>query len=365
MSELFPNFQFESKPELPDSAEASSELLAPDFVPMSDFWAENLISQAKRFRDLEPWNKIRENEFIGIESPQTGEISLISVLGRGCKIFALHLHKPPEGIAFWHRAISGEPPKPGPAFEHLHMLECEFVSKDDALPVDLAFVKRYAKPARKRKGLPSFRSYRPGFYPWKLDDYEAHELSLVFDLFFLYFDTAFPGKHSSFYKWAKNDDDIHQIPILKLKPDGSANYLSDWEVVTQPIPSLPETQRSDSPDLNNDNPLELYLFSKQQPDKPDNKRPYFPTVMGLFQKGEDQPVQSRCMAPTKSKAELCVDILNQTANETNPSAIKIYTDSNLDQFSQYLASRSIPNQIESIDPKSKRFSELVNLNHDN
>lgn len=231
--ELFPNFEFESKSSN-DKVVVPTENSGDKPIPMTPATTGRLLELATKFRNLDAWDRIRENELIGIRHPETGEIGLVSILGRGCQIFALHFHLPPEGIVFWQRAMRNIPPD----IDSVRMLECEFKNKDDALPYDIAVVARHGKVSRKRRGIPGFRSYVGKTMEKRITQLEGEQLCLVFDLFFLYFSKAFPGKHKSFYEWGKNPEDEHKIPVLYLKKGGSPLYLEDWMIETMAIPPI-------------------------------------------------------------------------------------------------------------------------------
>ena len=231
--ELFPEFKFEPK-SAAGNTEFASKPAQDKPVAMTPSTAERLVELATKFRNLDAWERIRENELIGIKHPETGEIGLISILGRGCQIYALHFHLPPEGIEFWQRAMRNIAPDK----DSIRMLECEFKNKDEAEPYDVAVVARHGKISRKRRGVPGFRSYVRGAMEKRISQLEGEQLCLVFDLFFLYFSKAFPGKHKSFYEWGKTCEDDHKIPVLFLKDGGSPLYLEDWCIEKMVIPSI-------------------------------------------------------------------------------------------------------------------------------
>lgn len=230
--ELFPDFDFQPRLSTPQGVPSEVSEPATKVVrPVTEATLGRLVAQANQFRTLEAWNRIRENEMIGLRDPETNELGIVSVLGRGCQIFALHYHFPPEGIEFWQRALSGQPPEKG----RLHMLQCEFLNKDDVSDEDAELIAPFGRISRKRKGVPKFRSFRGEVVDQPLAQDEAEILSLVFDLFFLYFSQAFPRKHKQFYQWSQSPEQPHLIPTISLKAGGSANYLSDWQVESQPL----------------------------------------------------------------------------------------------------------------------------------
>ncbi len=53
-----------------------------------------------------------------------------------------------------------------------------YEDRDDLEKEDYKLIKSYDVPFRGRKSWPSFRSYKPGFYPWLMDDEEARLMLL-------------------------------------------------------------------------------------------------------------------------------------------------------------------------------------------
>lgn len=228
--ELFPGFYFQSRPS--QSHEwGPQENRDEGKVPICEATFSVLLHKAKAFRDAEPWNRIRENEIIGIRDPETGGLNILSILGRGHTIFALHLHLAPEGVPFWQNALDKVPPKP----EQIRILECEFFDKEEVSEPDLERIQRHGRVSRRRRGVPVFRSYHATNSPREIWQAEADKLNLAFDLLSHYCDASFPRKHQEHYTWGTEPGETHLIPVISLVPGGSPDYLSDWQIRPEPF----------------------------------------------------------------------------------------------------------------------------------
>lgn len=228
--ELFPDYHFQNRPSQ-SQAWKPQEKREEEQIPVCDATFALLLRRARGFRDAEPWNRIRENEIIGIRDPETGDLEILSILGRGHTIFALHLHLAPEGVPFWQNALEKVPPQP----DQIRILECEFFNKDDVPKLDLERIQGHGRVSRRRWGVPVFRSYHATNSPREIWQAEADKLTLAFDLLSHYCDASFPRKHQEHYTWGTEPGDTHLIPVISLIPGGSPDYLSDWQIRPEPF----------------------------------------------------------------------------------------------------------------------------------
>ena len=146
--------------------------------------ALELYDLAYRLKELAPWRWMEETDLIGIESPETGEIGFISVMGKNGEYEAVALYLGAEGLY---------------GFIDLHE---DDASADGVLQVphvqaafsERKYLEKQDRDAIKQLGLkisgtgawPIFRSYRPGYFPWFVTIAEArfliHALSQILDV---------------------------------------------------------------------------------------------------------------------------------------------------------------------------------------
>ncbi len=233
--ELFSDFTFEPRPHAPSlptaPLQSEAQAAATCDQPLPAAVERRLVEQAVLIRELAPWEKVRENHPIGLRDPETGQLGIISILGRGAEMYAVHYFHPPYAVPFWQHATGSSEERPS----SITITSCEFFTKDKADAADLARMGKYRKISRKRNGVPALRSYRPGQVSDRLYRAEGEALMLVFDLIALYMEKTPPKRHRELYQWEKEAGATHMIPVLRLKSGGSAQYLADWEICSEPL----------------------------------------------------------------------------------------------------------------------------------
>lgn len=127
------------------------------------------LDQANALRAYEPWKVLYDSDLFGIEDPETGDITIASVLGANKEVFALHLHRPPQGFDFWRQAFQ-EPNgmSPDSILLKSSIIEVEFRNKKDLEEPDLQLYERLdaPKPGKGSRKWALFRNYRPRAMPW-------------------------------------------------------------------------------------------------------------------------------------------------------------------------------------------------------
>ncbi len=230
--ELFPDFDFLPKP---GSEGGANQIEKPSPPHVSAKVMTELIHLAGKFRAQEPWDRLNENELFGVRDPDTNELHLVSVLGKAGAVFSLHCHLAPEGIQFWQNALRGIAPKLSPGLPEIRLLECDFVNTAEARAEDIAIYDKHAKRPRRKKALPCFRSYQPGFYPWFIDEFEARKLILIFKLFDRFFKEIYPKK-KQFYQWKNPFGEMPGIPVFYPSGAGPAHKPENWAVKMEVLP---------------------------------------------------------------------------------------------------------------------------------
>jgi hypothetical protein len=151
---------------------------ATEAWPTEAEWSE-LYAAASQFRRLGPWKWMYDSEVFGVRNPETGEIGYCCVLGRLRQVMGLIVYRGAEGIEVHERIQAGQVGPGDP--DLLHLQRCVMVSfenKSDLEPMDLESIHSAGFKARGPRAFPQFRSYRPGFLPWRLTGLEARLLLL-------------------------------------------------------------------------------------------------------------------------------------------------------------------------------------------
>ncbi len=234
--DLLPGFEFD------DTDANSAEMFNTDPQPVvpkvSDAVWSQLCAATLAVRETEPWKTLYDSELIGIRDPESGEIMLLSVLGAGGNVFAVHLHLPPEGQRFWRGAMETDKPDETLMRYGLRMVECEWQNKSECEAEDIEIWQRFGKASRKQLWWPQFRSWLPGYSPWFIDESEARRLTVALGLLKRFFQDAKSAGKEAFSEFAgPGASGIPDwIPLYELKKNGTAESCEDWQLTRTPLP---------------------------------------------------------------------------------------------------------------------------------
>lgn len=143
-----------------------------------------LIEAAGRIKQLAPWQWMQEDEIFGVAHPETGEIGFISVMGALGQHLAVAVYLGASELA---RFLALHQAPPGVLDEHPELLlevrhlQASFEDREDLEDWDRQLLRRLNLKFRGRKTWPRFRSFRPGFMPWRLEPEETALLTLALE----------------------------------------------------------------------------------------------------------------------------------------------------------------------------------------
>ncbi|MDQ8196158.1 plasmid pRiA4b ORF-3 family protein [Coraliomargarita sp. SDUM461004] len=155
-----------------DEDEAESETFPEPYTELpkgdlSEF--SKTLKLAETVRAVEPWKQLWDRDIFAVEDPETRELDVVSVLGRGGEVYSIHVHRAPTALAFWRSAFSAATAlDPESVLKMSSMVEVEFLNKAGMEAPDLKLYKytRQLTPPRGRHRWIRFRSYRPRCFPW-------------------------------------------------------------------------------------------------------------------------------------------------------------------------------------------------------
>src|SRR5699024_2072473 len=136
-----------------------------------------VLSKAKEFQKLTPWEAMFDEHSFAVVDPVTEERIYCSVLGGGGEVFGLAVYIGDEGYASLMDSLSDKVPDFDFILKQRSLL-MSFEDREDLEKADYKLIKSYDIPFRGRKSWPLFRSYKPGYYPWLMDDDEARLMLL-------------------------------------------------------------------------------------------------------------------------------------------------------------------------------------------
>lgn len=139
-----------------------------------------LVSAALAFRAAAPWRELANTDYLLVDEPLRG-LRALTILGNGREQYGLQSYAAscaPEWL-FLLDAMNGMPP-PGPAIV-LELLEGETLELEAKAATDARDRARllragYKPVPRARQAWPVFRQFRPGHFPWHIDEAAARRL---------------------------------------------------------------------------------------------------------------------------------------------------------------------------------------------
>ncbi len=168
--EVNEEFRFQLKDML-----STSEQLSDD----NDCWPD-VLAKAKEFLRRKPWEGMSDEHIFAVTDPVTSERVYCSVLGGGGEMFGIVVYIGKEGYASLMDSLMDGEPSFAFIVQQRNLL-LSFEDREDLEKSDYNLVKSYDIPFRGRKSWPSFRSYKPGYYPWVLDNDEARLMLLALE----------------------------------------------------------------------------------------------------------------------------------------------------------------------------------------
>jgi hypothetical protein len=156
----------------------SEELLLPSHPE-----TKTLCNLAADIKALAPWTWMQETDVFGIESPDTGEIGFVSIMGNVGEYEAVAVYPGAEGIFGFIDFQADQSATPDRLIE-IPQIQVSFSQ--------LKFLEKRDRELLKGSGLkfkgsrPQFRSYHPGYLPWFITLGEArlliHALSQTLEM---------------------------------------------------------------------------------------------------------------------------------------------------------------------------------------
>jgi hypothetical protein len=329
-------------------------------VPLEKW--KDLYAEAQRFSQSKPWQRIEESLFFGVQDPATGQMGYACVLGSLGDFLALCVYRGAESFQVYQDMLREEPsPHDDTAFQQdclmAQFADREYVEKADRkVARDLGL--RFSGP----KAWPLFRSYRPGFFPWHLDEPEA-----VFLRFALHCACDWVEKISCGILGA--DGHPGQVFSYLPKRGDSPESLTFENVWTpQPVRAAPKMPALDSGQLAKLKAQSLHKGGTWEAEAcylpaviMDRDRPYHIRLVMLVDQDSGFILPGGVVAPEKPAHQLLADALLEAIEQTGclPGEILLRDKSAaaaLKAFGEILGIRISVGRLRSL-PQAKRALE--------
>lgn len=214
-----------------------------------DYWPKTL-AKAKEFQQLKPWEVMTDEHIFAIEDPDTGEYLFCSVLGQAEEMYGLAVYVGADGFFTLIDSLSGM--KSGSEIvKHQRSLLVSFEDRTDLEQEEYDIIKSYDVSFRGKKAWPSFVSFKPGFYPWMLDEEEVRQMYIALNESIKMFEQIKDGLHlphiatdeKILVKYTEDDrEDNFEEMIMGI--DEIVEEISIYDLVDYYIPTELEIKRA-------------------------------------------------------------------------------------------------------------------------
>jgi hypothetical protein len=275
----------------------------PAPTPSPTEW-RNLYQAAMRLKEVAPWQWMSETDVFGVQNPETGELGFVSVMGELGQHLALALYLGAKGLYnFW--AYQQDESAPPEALLSLLHLQAAFQDRDLLSQKDRDVARELGLKFRGRQAWLMFRSYRPGFFPWYLEAWEARFLTIALEQAV---EVALRFKQNPALL-STRDDQSYLVRVSRR--EGDALVWEDQVVAVPPpepetmpvvmdLEALERVRRLPRSQLT----LEMDFFVMDVPMRDKGDRPVFPYMLLLVDRDSDMILTGELLTPERGLLQM-------------------------------------------------------------
>ena len=232
------------------------------------------------FWDTMPWRALDDLDVVAVEHPSGRYTGYCSVLGSAFREYGLAVFIGDEGLAGYLDLVNEEVEAESPeGFDRMNALLAVRGDRESLSESERAAMRRARLRYRGRGTWPIFRSLRPGYLPWRLDEDEAVFLAAALGNM-----TDVASRVSSGDLVLHGEDDP-DLMLMRVFRDGV--WSDRWKKYPAPVTSAPVPEYHDPERLRRVN-LSVprgsavwevgvfYVHTSVQEER--GNRPYFPTM---------------------------------------------------------------------------------------
>lgn len=243
---------------------------------------QQLYTLADRIKELAPWNDLYEDDLFGVRDPVTGEDYFISVMGASGEHCAIAVYCGALALyQFWTlRELDQEDAEVViPLLLSIRQLQLAFEDRENLENYDRTVIKQLGRKYRGRAAWPTFRSFMPGYLPWRIDSAEADLLIRILEQAADVLARA--STDETLLEPLKEDSYLMRIPETQ---DGGIIWRDEVVQITPPpFPSLEIQISSEQIEairkLDKQREVEVDIVTLPEPVVDDNGRPFLPNLL--------------------------------------------------------------------------------------
>jgi hypothetical protein len=192
---------------------------------------KSLYDAAIAFRNIKPWEWMKETDIFGVQNPQTGEVGYCCIMGEMGEVLAIAVYLGTEGLEGYLNIRRGQIQHDDP--DSLFIQNCLMLSFENRKLVqedDREIINELGLKFRGKNAWPVFRRYEPGYFPWFLNRdevlYMTNALQQATDICLRFKDDA---------KLFRAPDKNQYLIRVAEEKNGRVFWKDEWRK-----PSLPE-----------------------------------------------------------------------------------------------------------------------------
>ncbi|WP_167751311.1 plasmid pRiA4b ORF-3 family protein [Lentibacillus salicampi] len=272
-----------------------------------DKWYD-VLSKAKEFQKLKPWDTLFDEHIFAVMDPVTQERLYCSVLGGAGEVFGLAVYIGDTGYRSLMNTLTTEEPDFQSVINQRSIL-LSYEDREDLEKEDYALIKSYDIPFRGRKSWPSFRSNKPGLYPWFMDDDEAR-------LMLLGLERSIEVYHEVMNGLELPDMLFDEEMLVKVPREQNSGVVFDNQIVEledreQELPNVTlavselDLKRMQKPKETLPATIEFSLEYMEMPvQNEENERPFFPLLVLAVEQTQGLAIYHNMLTAASNPASL-------------------------------------------------------------
>lgn len=152
--------------------------------PTLEEWSA-LYDAAIKFKAMQCWDWMYEDEIFGVRNPETGDTAYASIMGTLGQVYALYAYRGAGGLLSFYKIQESSEANVMDEMEQVYFqqnsLAVSFENREALEKEDLGIIKKLNLKFRGKKQWPKFRSLLPGKLPWIINSEECRFLTLIIE----------------------------------------------------------------------------------------------------------------------------------------------------------------------------------------
>ena len=341
--------------------------------PSSDFLWRRIYSATDKIKAMKPWEWMEETDIFGIESPETGEIYFISVMGSGgiSKSISAYIGKTALGM-FWNMINMDQDGLASDLISSSYLLTIpqlflDFTEEEGVEPGRLVELKKDGMKPDKNNIYTVVSQIKPGFLPSIPDDNVLKDAAAIYEQCLEIFSQT-KDKPELVYPDESNDDLYLIRKRVNSDKDQWTNVFED--IIIDPVRYEIRFRIADHEKLKTYQKkpvtLQIDIITLPAPSKEGSDHPYFPSLFLIVDKKSGTIIDYELLTPLPEinslyKALPGLLITKLLRLQYKPYRVDIRSDILFTLFEELLTRAGIQvHHVESMKPMDEAINGMVN-----